>query len=233
MALTFFQDTLMAAFDAGLFLFLIGYMIYRRRFTSGGNLLLALIMVLLLSSLADLAFRWNPDSTIILLANVFLVFCFLFGLTIVVHFSLYSFTKARFLWANELYLLLYLPAVVAALIYAATPLMLTGIVCNPFGFQLTYGPGFWAVAILGLGLALSSFLLEFDMLLKRVSKSENRQALLSLLILGLLAYYYFADLVLPFFSRGAALISPLPVTLAIVILIYEFIKYHYVSLENV
>jgi hypothetical protein len=233
MIFSFFWEALLVAVDAGLFLFLAGYMAYRRRFTHGGYLLLALIMILLLSGVAQLAFRWSPEPAVILLANVWQVFCFLCALTIVVHFSLYSFTKAPFLWANELYLLLYLPAVVVALVYAATPLMLAGAVYTPFGCELIYGPGFWAVVVLGLALCLASFLLEFIMLLKRVSASENRQALLSLLILGLLAYYYLADLVLPFFWHDAALISPLPVTLAIAILIYEFIEYHYVSLENV
>ncbi|MCU0641004.1 MAG: hypothetical protein MUC35_02820 [Candidatus Margulisbacteria bacterium] len=226
-------DAVLATVNLALLLYLVGYMIYRRRFTHGGNLLLGLIMMLAITGFADLFFRYFPNPTVILLANVYLVFCGLWAMTITVHFSLFAFSRARFLWANELYLLLYLPALTVSLLYAATPLMLAGIFYTPLGFRLIYGPAYWAVVILGMSLAAFSFLLELGTLIRNISRGENNQAVISLVILGLLSYYFCYNLLLPFLSRSSVLIGGAPVSLAVAVLIFEFVRYHYVSLEEV
>lgn len=229
----YYLDLFLFLVNFCLLIYLIGYMIYRRRFTHGGNLLLALIILLSITGLSDIILRWNPNPALILLANAVMVFCFLFGLTIVLHFSLFSFTKSDFLWANELYLFLYLPALILSFTYALTPFMLSGIIHNPFGFWLIYAPGYWIIVILSFGAGLGVAGLELGILLKNISAGENHQAVLSLLIFALLFFYYVSSLVLPFFSRSAYFPSSVILTLAIVLLIYEFVKYHFYSLESV
>ena len=134
----FYQDILLAAINIFLLTFLVGYMIYHQRFTHGGNLLLALIIMLSTAGISDMIFRWNPNPTLILLADSFNVFCFLFTLTILLHFSLFSFTRSVLLRENKFYLLLYFPPVILSFLYALTPLMISKPYLFSKNFDITF-----------------------------------------------------------------------------------------------
>jgi len=226
----FYQDMTLGAASLGLLFFLISYMIYQQRFTHGGNLLLALILMLSTTAFSGLVLRWNPNLTLLLLANSINVFCFLFAFTIILHFSLFSFSKSPLLWKSKAYLLLYVPAVILSFVYALSPLMLAGIVQNPFSFQILYAPGYWAIVLAGFAFAGAALLLELFILARGASAAEKRASLLSLLTIVLLFYFYGVDLIRPFFANRSFFPSPLPLTIASFALVYEFIKYHYFSL---
>jgi hypothetical protein len=226
----FYNDIIMVAVNLGLLLFLFGYMVARRRFTHGGNLLLLMIILLSTLGLSDLIFQWNPNPLLILLANTLNVFCALFTLTILCHFSLFAFTRSHLLWESRAYLWLYLPSVVISFLYALSPLMLTGIVHNPFGFRLVFSPGYWAVIVCGVALTVAISLLELAILFRPGSADEKAEAGISLAILLLLAHFFNLNLILPFFVYLGSYSSPMPAMLATLLLVYEFIRYNYYSL---
>lgn len=228
----FYNDLVMVAVNLGLLLFLFGFMVARRRFTHGGNLLLLMIILLSTLGFSDLIFQWNPNLPLILLANSLNVFCALFTLSILCHFSFFSFTRSPLLWESRAYLFLYLPSVLISFLYALSPLMLTGIVQNPFGFRLIFGGGYWAIIICGAVLTLAIFLLELAILLRPGSADEKAEAGISLAILLLLSRFFNLNLVLPFFVYLGTFSSPMPTMLATLLLVYEFIRYNYYSLGN-
>jgi hypothetical protein len=228
----FTNDVITVAVNLGLLLFLFGFMVARRRFTHGGNLLLLMIILLSTLGLSDLIFQWNPNPLLILLANTLNVYCALFTLSILCHFSLFSFTRSHLLWESRAYLWLYLPSVVISFFYALSPLMLTGIISNPFGFRLTFGAGYWAVIICGVALTLAICLLELAILFRPGTADDKAEAGISLAILLILAHFFNLNLILPFFIYLGTYASPLPATLATLLLVYEFIRYNYYSLGN-
>ncbi|MFA4844067.1 MAG: hypothetical protein WC632_03860 [Candidatus Margulisiibacteriota bacterium] len=228
----FYNDIIMVVANLSLLLFLFGFMVARRRFTHGGNLLLLLIILLSTLGLSDLIFQWNPNLPLILLANSLNIFCALFTLSILCHFSLFAFTRSHLLWESRAYLWLYLPPVIISFLYALSPLMLTGIVQNPLGFRLLFGSGYWAIVICGAALTFAISLLELAILFRPGSADEKAEAGISLAILLLLAHFFNLNLILPFFVYLGTYSSPMPAMLATLLLAYEFIRYNYYSLGN-
>jgi hypothetical protein len=228
----FYNDIIMVAANLVLLLFLFGFMVVRRRFTHGGNLLLLMIILLSTLGFSDLIFQWNPNPLLILLANTLNVFCALFTLTILCHFSLFAFTRSPLLWESRTYRWLYLPSILISFLYALSPLMLTGIVQNSFGFRLLFNSGYWAVIICGLALTLAISLLELAILFRPGSADEKAEAGISLAVLLILAHFFNLNLVLPFFFYLGTYASPMPAMLATLLLVYEFIRYNYYSLGN-
>lgn len=229
----FYQDISYVLGSILLLLFLVGEMIHFRRLPKGGPLLLCLILLLSTAGLSDLIFRSNANPTIILFADTLNVFCFTFALAIIFNYSLVYFFKDNF-WADARYhILLYVPALVISVMHTLSPTMIKGIVWGPVGYQLNYNPGYWAIVIYGLSLALLSVLLNIGAIGKVKSPSEKNQSILLVCALILLAYFYNSSLVLPFLFQSVNFASPLPTTFAILLLVYGYIEYNYFSLEQV
>ncbi|MEE8637593.1 MAG: hypothetical protein V3T21_00950 [Candidatus Margulisiibacteriota bacterium] len=228
----FYQDISYVIISIIFLLFLVGHMFYYRRFTRGSFHLLGLILMLSTAGLSDLAFRWNPRPIIVLYADALNVFCFVFALAILLHYSLVHFFKSRLWTETKFYWTLYLPALVISALHVLTPLMIAGIFFGPIGFQLSYNAGYWAIVIYGMGFSLLSVFLNLGIIVKDTSPSEKNQSVFLLFTHLLLIYFYSSSLILPFLFNMFNFVSPLPTTFAIIVLAYAYVKYNYFSLET-
>jgi hypothetical protein len=229
----FYQDISYVIISIIFLLFLVGHMLYCRRFQKGSLLLLVLILMLSTAGLSDLAFRWSPRSSVVLCADTLNVLCFVFALAILLHYSLVHFSKNR-LWAEvKFYWVLYLPALIISVLHILTPLMIAGVISGPIGYQLSYNSGYWIIVIYGIGFSLLSILLNLGIIAKDTSPSEKNQSIFLLFTHLLLIYFYTSSLILPFLFNLANFVSPLPTTFAIIVLAYAYVKYNYFSLENI
>jgi len=227
----FIQDTLFVALSIFLLFFLLGYMALRHRFPKGSPLLCALILLFSSAGLSDLAFRFSPNPVVVLYADSLNLFCFVFSLAILSHFSLVHFSKNPIWTHSKFYLILYLPALIIAVLHTLSPLMISGIVSGPIGFQLSYNWGYWLIVIYAALFGLHSVLLNLIIIVKNPVAAEKNHSVFLLLVLLLSLYFYNSSLILPFLYRMVNFSSPLPTTFAILILTYTFIRYHYFTLE--
>jgi hypothetical protein len=227
----FIQDTLYVALSIFLLFFLLGYMALRRRFPKGSPLLFALILLFSCAGLSDLAFRFSPNPVIVLYADSLNLFCFVFSLAILSHFSLLHFSKNPLWTHTKSYLLLYLPALIIAALHILSPLMISGIISGPIGFQLNYNWGYWLIVIYAALFGFHSIALNLIIIVKNPLAAEKNHSIFLLLVLLLSLYFYNSSLILPFLYRMVNFASPLPTTFAVLILTYTFIRYNYFTLE--
>lgn len=227
------QDLLYILLGIFFIFVLLGYTIYRRHLPTGGYLL-GLVFLLSLAGLSDMIFRWNPNPSLVLSASSLNVLCFSFSLSIILNYSIVHFFKGKIglkpLW---LFLALYLPALIVASLYAFSPLMISGMLSNPLGFQPIFNSGYWALVFYGVFLFLLSTLLNLILAFKGKSLDEKNQSVFLLFILFLVVYFYSSVLIFPFLYRTVNFASPLPTTFAILVLVYAYIRYGYFSLEKI
>ncbi|KPJ68301.1 hypothetical protein AMJ44_06790 [candidate division WOR-1 bacterium DG_54_3] len=229
----FYQDIAFVSISILFLFFLAGRMLFFRRFPKGSPFLLGLILIFSTAGLSDLAFRWTLSPTILLSADALNVFCFVFALAILSHYSLTHFFKGG-LWADfKFFWMLYAPALVISALHIFTPLMIDRVFSCSKDLQLCYNSGYWVIVIYGIGFSLLSLLLNFGILAKSKDLHEKNQSIFLLLVLLLLIYFYTSSLILPFFFNIVNFVSPLPTTFAIAVLVYAHIRYHYFSFENV
>lgn len=228
----YYQDTFYVSLGILILLFLLGYMLLRRRFAKGSPLLLSLILLFSTAGISDLVFRWNPRPVAVLYADSLNLFCFVFSLAILAHFSVIHFSRNPAWRETKIYALLYLPALLISALHILTPLMIDGITSGPIGFQLSYNWGYWAVVAYGAVFGLLSAALNIGIILSGPSPREKNHSLFLLFVLILSLYFYNSSLILPFLYRMVNFASPLPTTFAILVLTYAFIKYNFFTLEG-
>jgi hypothetical protein len=228
----FLQDMLYFLIGLAFFFVLAGHMLYRRRFPRGAGSLLGLVLLLSTAGLSDLAFRLYPQPNLVLLADSVNVFCYAFILAIFLHYSL-AYSAKQTIWTEtKLYLALYLPALAISGFYALSPLMISGLVASPLGFQLDYNPGYWIVVLYGLSLTLSCIYLNLGHIESSKPAGEKNRSVFLLFTLLLLVYFYNSSLILPFLFQTVNFASPLPTTFAIMVLTYAYLRYNYFALEQ-
>jgi hypothetical protein len=227
----FYQDLSYIIISVVFIAYLFGYAEIHRRIPKGFFLLLLLTLLLSTGGLSDMVFRWNPDPTLVILADSLNVFCFSFALTIILHYSALYFYKNDFLAASKGYRWLYLPACLLTFVYILSPLMIKGIVSNPIGFQLKYAPGYWLIVLFGALLGLAALLINFGIVLHSRNENEKNRSLFMLFVLILTLYFYSSVMFLPFLFNAVNFASPLPMTFAVIVLVYAYIKYGYFIIE--
>ncbi len=228
----FVEDLFAIIASAIIFLFFLGYILYKRQFSSG-KLLLALVLLLSLSGLADMVFRFNGNPNMVVLADGLNVVCFTLILALMLDYStLYFFRNPLAMpWIN--FILIYLPPIAISLIYILTPWMVSGITQNVgLGFKLSYSGGYWWLLVYGAVMfSLSLIFILID--LWRDPDSEDRnESLFILFILILLGYFYCSVIIFPFWLKMVNFASPLPTTFASLALAYSYIVHGYFALNR-
>lgn len=193
-----------------------------RRSLAAGWLAVLLALLLTAAGLADMIFMWNSSTTAVLLADSVNVFCFLFSLTIFAHYSLaYFFPGGR-----PVRLWLYLPALAAALLYFFSPWLVRGIVQNYYlGFRLDYAPGFWLLPLFGVLLGGLALVLNFMILFSNRGEAAKNRSIFLLFVMFLVLFFFTACLILPFLAGTVNFASPLPLALAILVVVYACARY--------
>ena len=209
----------------------VGFPVYlaARRSLAGGWPAVLLVLLLTISGAADLAFKCNAGTSVVLLADSVNVFCFLVSLTVCAQYSLVYFLPGPLRGRRWLYL----PALVLAALYFFTPWFVRGIVQNDYlGFRLTYAPGFWLLPLFGLLAAGLALALNFAALFSRRAPAAKDRAIFFLFVLFLALFFYGASLIMPFLAGTVNFASPLPVAMAITVVVYSCARYGLFMMEQ-
>ncbi len=177
---------------------------------------LALSFLLTVAGAAGLVFQYRPGTALILLADAVNVFCYLFSLTLFVHYSIvYSsagLRRAR-LW-------FYLPALALALVYFLTPWLVSGVSQSFLGFRLAYAPAFWLVPAFGLLAVLLALVLNFRTIFSLQPEAVKDRSLYLLFVLFLVCFFFSSCLLMPFLAGTVNFSSTLPLALAVLVVFY-------------
>jgi hypothetical protein len=228
----FYEDILYIAGNILLLLFLFGYKVYSGRLARGSFMLLSLILLLSTAGLSDMAFRWNPNPNVVLLAAALNVFCFVAALSILLHFSMIYFHPTKF-WKNVIFCsVYYFPVLVITGFQLFSPLLISGIITGPVGFRLVYNPAYLIIVLYAAALVLLTVLFNLATIVRDPHFEKKNQSAFLLFILLLVVYFYSASLVLPFLFGTVNFASPLPTTFAVLILAYTYIRYNYFTTRH-
>jgi hypothetical protein len=199
-----------------------------RGLLAGGRAAVLLVLLLTIAGAADLAFKDNSSTALVLLADGVNVFCFLFCQALFLHFSFAYFFPGPLRGRRWLYLL----PLALALLYFFSPWLVSGIVRNAYlGFRLNYAPGFWLLPLFGAlagGLALA---LNFAVLFLHREPAAKDRAIALLLVMFLALFFFSASLIIPFLAGTVNFASPLPVLLALLVIVYTCARYGFFLME--
>jgi hypothetical protein len=192
---------------------LAGYSFFRKPCSA----LVWLSLLLSLTGVADAICHYTAVPVVLLLAESGLVLCCTLALTIFLRFVLPSLPPK----------LIYLPALLLTAAYALTPWLVRGITAGAYGFELKYAPGYWLLIGFVALYALLTVLFSLPVVKRSAQAGGRDQSLLLLFVLGLCVFYYGSALVVPFFYAAGNIASPLPLTFAVMLLVYSCLKYGY------
>jgi hypothetical protein len=223
MNLYFYQDLISVLLGLGL----LGLMVVRVRLKGPSYLLLFLVFICSLAGLTDALFRWNPNSLVVLMADSLSAFCYLMGLGIFLHYSLFYEKQEQL---GKWYYLAYLPGLILSFLYVWTPLMVKGITRSFFGFQISYGPGYYWLIIYGLLYFVLILFFNGRVVFSFREWKEKERTFYLLFSFFLFFYFYSSVIIFPFLYGMVNFASPFPVVFAALVMVYAHLKYNYFSM---
>jgi hypothetical protein len=191
--------------------------------------LVTLTILFLLAGVTDVLQVYGVDPTQLLLTDSVNVACALFSLTFFLQFSLLGRSDQRSVWPTRVNALFFLPALLLAMVYTLTPLLIGGITTGANGFRLDYQPGFWLLVLALAGGALMVLWFVWREFSQAGEGKARERAVILLFSFLLAAYFYGTGLILPFLAETGQFASPLPLTFAALVLVYANVKYGYFS----